>query len=842
MHHARVPRTIRRVGSYRIQLRQGMTFEGVTRLAGYLQALGISHGYLSPPFLARPGSTHGYDVCDPTRFDPSLGDEEAFERMAAALAASGIQLILDIVPNHMAADADANPRWRDVLASGQAARDAATFDIDWTAPARPELQGRILLPILDRPYGEAVRAGRIVPEPDAAVLRVGTVPLPLQAASVAEARAATVTPETLHQLLERQPYRLAHWRVANDDINYRRFFNIDHLVGVRVDDPVVFADTHTLIRRLVENGLVSGLRVDHIDGLADPRAYLARVNAWDWPADPFVLVEKILAPAEELRSDWYTAGTTGYEFLNAVTRLFVPRRERTRLESIYRRFVGRRRSFQAVSRSSRSFVLDRSFHADVDAMTERLLRVAEESWDTRDLTRHGLRRAVGLILGALEVYRTYVTPSGPGPEDEAVIQGACAHAAEAGIWVAELAFVRDLLLWPTTASRWAIARRFQQLSSALFAKAVEDTAFYRDNTLLALNEVGGQPSRSDSPTRAFHELNARRARGRPGLSATATHDTKLGEDARLRLAVLAAHPDEWDQLLARCHQRGRGTGAPSRQDQYRCYQALVAAWPPEAVAGRMPDGFQERLQEYLVKSAREAKQRTDWERPNEAYEGALSAFVKDLLADPEFLAHFRPFITRIGRATVVLSLAQLVLKLASPGMPDFYQGTEVWDHHLVDPDNRRPPDFAALATILTELDRDTARGRRQALDRWLEQWFDGRIKLFVMREGLLARQRDPDLFERGSYRVLGSASSSSNPTTAFVRSYGGRSAVAVVTRRVNAPSPGDLVLPRALRPGTYRDVFTHQELALVPGGTLSVSAVLAGCPVALLLGPVEVTA
>lgn len=848
--------------TYRIQLRQGVTFDTVAQLASHLAELGVSDCYLSPIFLARAGSKHGYDVCDMTMLDPALGGLAGFERMRQALRDHGLGLVLDIVPNHMATDPQRNRRWRDVLSHGQASVHAESFDIAWTPLGHPELHGRILLPILDRTYGEALEEGLLVVEEsdEGPRLNAGGMRLPLSGAPQ-EAGRLNGRPEDpasfgpLHDVLERQPYRLAWWRTSSDDLNYRRFFNIEHLIGVAVERSHVFDDTHQLIRALVAGGGISGLRVDHVDGLADPQGYLERLDALIEGHNCVIVVEKILSGDEQLPDAWPVWGTTGYEFLNAVTRLLVPGRTRPALRAAYERFTRDRRPFEATAAASRRLILDTVFVADVDLLVEGFHSLADSDWRTRDLTRRMLRHALVDLLVAFPVYRTYVDQGGASAVDRAVLEQALAAVQPATEpAVRALAFVRSILVAPPGSHHHlSITRRFQQLSSAVFAKAVEDTAFYRDNTLLALNEVGASPARADSAVRAFHRLNAdraKRSRG-PGLSATATHDTKLGEDARARLLALSHWLVEWRSRLdgwrtahRRYRRRVRGRLAPDRHDEYRFYQAVVAAWPPERLGEAPGPELISRLQQYLEKSAREARRWTTWEQPDTDYENAVRDFISAVLTDRTFLAGMMPLASEVARAAAVLSLTQVILKVTSPGAPDIYQGTEGWTCHLVDPDNREPPDFAALRAALASVQAGRV-DSSAVVDALLGTWRDGRIKLHVLSRALHARRANQELFGRGAYHPMRSGAGGRDPVVAFARTVADGGAIVVAVREPR-PFMADggwpvgnvwkdlkIRMPVGVPHGPYRDCVTGQSH--VVRGHLRVSEALRHCPVALLI-------
>lgn len=772
----------------RLQLHAGFTLDDACAALPYLARLGISHVYASPLLAARPGSVHGYDVIDPTRIDPERGGEPGFERFAAALRSHGLGLILDIVPNHMAASPD-NPWWRDVLTHGRASPHAAVFDIDWDATANP---GRVLLPILGRRYGEALRAGDIRLHRDPATGRpVVTIPghtLPVAAGTV-EAIDESIGPEALHGILERQHYRLAHWRVAASEINYRRFFDIDDLVAVRVEDPAVFDATHSRILGAVAAGQVQGLRIDHIDGLADPAGYLARLRqAVDAvrPGPFTIWVEKILAEGEDLPAGWPVEGTTGYEVANAIHALQVDPAAAGPIRAAYARFTGDQGSMADTIRNCRHAVIEGNLAAPFEALVDAIDRLAYAGWETRDLTRAALRQALAAVIEHLSAYRGY--RDGPTFGLDAAI----ARARDALPGPA-LDVVARLVSGRVPGDEAAlILQRFQQLTGAVAAKAVEDTAFYRHLPLASLNEVGGWPERFGIEPDDVHAIFARRRRDAPdALSSLSTHDHKRGADVRARLAALTELAPEWQSGLAAwsallaTHRGGSDDHpVPSRRHEHLFIQTVIGTWP----AGGPDAAYADRIAAYLLKAAREGKDETSWTDPDQAYEAGLERFVRTAL-DPTgpFPAAVASFAERVARIGAVNGLAQLAMQMTLPGVPDLYQGTEEWDLSLVDPDNRRPVAWDRLARQLDAIaEADPAE--------LAAAWPDGRIKHWLAARLLRLRRDDPALFARGDYAPVPVQGPAAAHVVAWRRSLDGRHLVVAVPRLVAGQLNGGLGL------------------------------------------------
>ncbi len=718
-------------------------------------------------------------------------------------------------------------------------------------------------------------------------------------------------PETfnaLHELLEAQPYRLAYWRTASHEINYRRFFDINQLAGLRMERAEVLRATHALILRLITERKISGLRIDHIDGLFDPKQYLERLQesvceqSTDEAASAgsryqaseggiaaskeetgrlgsqplYVVIEKILSAGEFLPEHWPVAGTSGYDFLNEVNGLFIARRNRRTSERVYRRFTGQRVAFDDLLYSCKKLIMDTSMASELSVLAGALDRLSEQDRRTRDFTLNSLREALREVVACFPVYRTYVTASGFTDTDREIIDAAIRRARrrnpamEASIFN----FLRSVLL-PEPGEgdadpRLQFAMKFQQYTGPVQAKGLEDTAFYRYNLLVSLNEVGGEPQRFGCSPADFHAANRRRRERWPGaMLATSTHDTKRGEDARARLNVLSELPVEWGRHLsvwARINAVNRsvvdGEFAPDRNCEYLYYQTLLGAWPTTRDAETPAPSFVTRVKEYMLKAIREAKLHTSWITTNDDYERAVIRFAERTLTGPSsrrFLPAFLPFQQRIARLGMINSLAQLVLKTASPGVPDFYQGTELWNLSLVDPDNRRPVDYAARRQLLGGmkdlLGEPVAQGvgdRRQAVAELLANWEDGRIKLFLTARALRVCKRFAALFLEGTYEPLEVDGERVEHVVAFARRHSDGAALAIAPRLASylitpeRPLPvgidtwgsTHLLLPQDLRARSYRNAFTGELLQPVTANRrhgLPLARVLQTCPVAMLI-------
>ena len=726
--------------TYRVQFHASFRFDHGAALADYLADLGISHLYASPIATARAGSTHGYDVVDPGQINPELGGEAGFRAMAATLRAKGIGIILDIVPNHMAVGGADNPWWLDVLEKGAASSFASYFDIDWR-PSDPTLAGKLHAPFLGLPYWEALTSGAIALESDgSAVIAHETHRFPLRAEDRAflagesdlVGRYDGRDPEgaaRLHTLLEQQHYRLAWWRTAADAINWRRFFDITELAGLRIEDPEVFDAVHALPLRLFKSGLIDGVRVDHVDGLADPSCYLRKLRSalWAGRATPgYLVVEKILAADEALPRSWGTDGTSGYDFMNEVSALLHDPLGKTPLTEYWTKIAGRPAAFADEALVARREILERTFPGQLDACATAFARLVAEDVAYRDITFGMIRRA---LLGLLIQFPTYRTYAGTFADGADYLRGA-AEAAKADIRDAH--DVIDLLVdWVLTSRSPDASRRFEQLSAPLAAKAVEDTAFYRYGRILSRNDVGFDPERFSQTPKSFLERITQRARHFPeAMLTTATHDHKRGEDVRARLAVLSEVPDEWTALVSGIE----GTSSVNPGDRYQILQTIVGAWPFDTA--RPGTDFADRIVEWSQKALREAKLRSSWAVPDDQYEQSCAEWIRHTLSDEVTRQTIAAFVARIAPAGVVNSLVQTLLRYTLPGVPDCYQGADLWDLTLVDPDNRRPVDYAARSPVAFWAEAPAL----------IADWRTGRIKQALISHLLALRHSDPAIF------------------------------------------------------------------------------------------------
>jgi (1->4)-alpha-D-glucan 1-alpha-D-glucosylmutase len=1035
--------------TYRLQFNHEFTFQDALALVPYLDELGVSDLYASPLLRARQDSAHGYDICDPTQFNPAIGSYEEFAALADALHARGMGLLFDAVPNHMGINDACNTWWLDVLENGRSSPFASFFDIDWH-PTKPELQDKILLPILEDQYGTVLESGKLRLAYDDGCLRVNHYRLMLPAAlesyaqvlescldrlhtaegslvaaggleatdplagpapafasgedgpalvelqsiltalknlpsrletaeqdrlaervrekevikrrlaalcnsepSMREALEATLAEfngqpgnpdsfDLLDRFLEAQVYRLAFWHVAGEEINYRRFFDINDLVAVRVQVPEVFQATHQFILRLLREGKVTGLRIDHPDGLWDPPAYFqrlqesfarammdrdqaaraaseqapspsaegkaqgkgdgaaletgnARARSSDGELPLYVVAEKILSEREPLPESWAVYGTTGYDFLGSVNNLFVHAGNGPAFESLYTEFIGRSTDLDDLIIQSKMLIMRDALASEINALSSELERIAERNRHYRDFTFNGITAALREVIACLPVYRTYINAvTGEVPDqDRKFVQMAMrtARRRRPGLADALFDFIHDTLLLRNLADFREEDRprlinfvmQFQQLTGTAMAKGVEDTVFYLYNRLASLNEVGSGPDQFGISVAQFHRDNGRRARRWPhSLLATTTHDTKRSEDVRARIDVLSELPETWRGALRRWSRLNQAKKtmvdeqpAPDRNDEYLLYQTLLGAWP-NADAGNGSAGargrwgalllpgdpsyveFGDRILAYMQKAAREAKAHTSWVDPDADYERALELFIRRVLdreKNGPFLRDLARIAARVAFFGQFNALSQVLLKMTSPGVPDIYQGQELWDYSLVDPDNRRPVDFVRRRALLTELKaraeqapdgplldlcRDLITGSR-----------DGRIKLFTTWRTLNYRRAHPQLFARGSYTPLEAQGAEADHLVAFARRAGAEKIVVLAPRLVlglindiGQPPVGQnvwgaswLALPGETPGTSYYQLFTGETLQLGARegqAGLALAEALGHFPVALL--------
>lgn len=864
--------------TYRIQFSLNFRFRDAEELVPYLHALGITHLYASPRFRARKGSLHGYDVADAGRVNSELGTEEEFQSLVNRLHNYGMGLMLDIVPNHMAAT-DENPWWMDLLENGRESGFASYFDIDWTAD--PLQRSRVLLPVLGDSYGKVLESQGLNLHYDdqGFFVRYYQMRFPIRPESYAQILSACLedlehsnepvngarrmlkhtcelfdelvsSSETgslrgnerrskiaelknelwelyrepgafqkaldhtirifngikgvrrsfdrLDRLLSLQAYRLVYWRRASEEINYRRFFDINELVGIRTDHPKVFEARHAPILRLMKEGAVDALRIDHIDGLRDPLGYLCTLRKRieeDGPVnegqrEPYMVVEKIISGSEVLPPEWPIAGTTGYDFVNAGNLLLVEPSGYRYLERLYQRLTGEESSFAETWYRTKKQVIEQLFGAEMRSLSARIARLASMDRKACDLPFVELQSALKEITASLSVYRTYVRDQRISKPDllqlERAIQAARERAPKDQNKRDAYSFFRRVFRrepdtiycsWP---EEWLeFMMRWQMFTGAAMAKGFEDTAFYTHTVLISLNEVGSDPIRAEQTfgLEAFHRFNDFRQRHWPEtMNATSTHDTKRSEDVRARIHVLSEIPQEWHTHFRRWSSWNRdktvtekGRTVPSLAEEFLIYQTLLGAWPLEEAE---VERFRERLLGFIVKAAREAKQFTSWLEPDEAYERALRQFVSQILDSSRarrFLANFRRFQSRIAFHGALNSLSQVLLKIAAPGNPDVYQGNELWDFSMTDPDNRRPIDFGKRAGFLENFQR--AAGESAQIASVLHNWTDGRIKLFLTNKALEFRRSHGELLAKGDYVPLYASSRMRRHVCAFMRTF-----------------------------------------------------------------------
>ena len=785
--------------TYRLQLHKAFTFADAQARLDYFAALGVSHLYLSPILAARAGSMHGYDVIDHRRINPELGGEAGFRDLANAAQAAGLGLIVDIVPNHMAVGGADNPCWLDVLEHGRASVHARMFDIDFDSPGA---DGKVLVPTLGEPYGKVLADGGLELVWDKALQKLaiayGPHRLPIRPEDYAEiggGDAATADlsrwrdPAALHELLERQHFRLAWWRTAGDLINWRRFFDVNELAGLRIEDAAVFDQVHAVTLGLYAEGLIDGVRIDHVDGLADPAAYLRRLRdrlealpdrrAAGPPRDgPYVVIEKILGRGESLPAEWPVEGTTGYDFMNQVSALQHDAGGEAELNRLWEELSGRSADFSVEEALARPEILNGAFAGQLAAGARAFAVAARQVLATRDLGEETLRRALAALISRLGVYRSYATGA-PREIEPAVRQALDAARLALPADRPGLDFIEQVLSgrWGEPVPRAEATRRLNQLSAPVAAKAVEDTAFYRYSRLISRNDVGFDAGRLAMPAAEFLCSGQARAETAPlAMLTTATHDHKRGEDVRARLAVLSELPGEWRAAVEHWFAIA-GDEAVAPDDAYATFQTLVGAWPLTLAADDRDglNAFTDRIVAWREKALREAKLRSSWAAPDVDYEAANRRWLKHLL-DPErsqdFLESMTRFVARIAPAGAINGLVQAAIRCTWPGVPDLYQGDELWDFSLVDPDNRRPVDYDLRARLLAEGARD---------------WTSGAVKQALIGRLLALRHHDPALFTHGAVAPLPTRGAKAAHVLAFDRRLDGwRVTVAVILQAASA--------------------------------------------------------
>ncbi|XGV98254.1 MAG: malto-oligosyltrehalose synthase [Leptolyngbya sp. BL-A-14] len=923
------------LSTYRIQFRKEYDFAAAKAIVPYLASLGVSDLYASPIFKARAGSSHGYDVVDPTQLNPELGSQEDFEALAIAIQQEQMGWLQDIVPNHMAYDSQ-NSWLMDVLENGPDSDSFDYFDIDWNH-LYEDIRERVLAPLLGDFYGNCLERGEIQLAYDESGLTVNyfSLRLPVRIESYvrfithnlghlakslgrrhpdfvkllgilyliknipAEAKgrerydqisfvkgllwelyeqnddvkeffSANVQsfngepgkPESfnlLDNLLGEQFYRLSFWKVGAEEINYRRFFTVNELISVKVEEIKVFHKTHSLIAQLVEDKKFTGLRIDHIDGLYHPVEYLNRLR--EKVGDVYITVEKILESSEALPDDWQVEGTSGYESLDYINGLFCDTSNEGAFDQFYTTFTGVTATYDRLAAEKKGLIIEKNLAGDVENLVQRLKRIAGQTRYGGDFTAYGLKRALSEILALFPVYRTYIASDSVSETDRHVIQEAIAAAKpQLPLLLRELEYIESILLREDEdylsdeqkAERLHFVMRMQQLTGPLMAKGIEDTLLYVYNRLLSLNEVGGNPSQFGLSPTQFHQFNQHKvAYWLHSMNTTSTHDTKRGEDVRARLNVLSEMPDEWATQVKGWAElnfgkkvRLGGRTIPDRNDEYFLYQTLVGSFPFDEA--EFPE-FVDRTKDYVIKAVREAKVHTAWLRPDSDYENGFSAFVEALLTPAEndgFISQFKLFQQEIAEYGMLNSLSQVLIKYAIPGVPDLYQGDEFWNLSFVDPDNRRPVDYEQRMKALDQI-KDRLTGDLSALiDDLFTTRVNGNIKLFLTYQLLQARKTFATLFQNGDYQPLNVTGVLKDHIIAFARAVDGQYAIAIAPRFfTRLVQPGErptaqtwqdtqIELPSGF-PTTWTNVITTQ--AVQAQGAIALSDVLQSFPVALLV-------
>jgi (1->4)-alpha-D-glucan 1-alpha-D-glucosylmutase len=863
------------VATYRIQLRSGIGFEQVVKTLAYLKELGISHLYFSPYFQAMPGSAHGYDVVDPTSVDSELGGEKSHAALCQKLQELQLGHVIDIVPNHMAISKGENPWWWDVLENGSSSRYATFFDVDWDFSG-DRWPNKVLLPVLGDQYGRVLANKQLtlshfeglfilhyenqlfpidpsslgellnraslasdsevlaflaescdrLPKPEPTNTKLTTVrdrdrrvildmlthlcqtDPKVRKAIDDEVAICNEDLELLHSLIERQNYRLSFWKTANRDLGYRRFFDIKDLAGIRVEDPEVFSVLHALPLAWIKKGWVQGLRIDHPDGLRYPTEYFQKLRGVC--PDTWIVAEKILTPPEELLRDWPINGTTGYDFIQLVGALFVDPSGKDALTALYQEITKEDKSFQNVVLECKNVVLTQILESELDRLTTLFIHICEKHRLYRDYTRRDLREAFVAVATCFPVYRSYVSPIAPTKNDPS-IEFAVHKAMEARPDLDSQLFelLKSILtLQERGQLEVELAMRFQQLTVSVMAKGCEDTAFYRYNRFVALNEVGGNPDSFGITLEAFYEQCRSREQQWPlSLLTTTTHDTKRSGDVRARLSLLSEIPGKWAASCLKwfSHNSKYHIGEyPDSNMEYLFYQTLLGAWPIS----------KERMHAYMEKAIREAKAFTSWTAPNDEYEQAVFHFINEVMQDEEFLKNFEGFVRDLILPGRINSLTQQLMKFMVPGVPDIYQGSEIWDLTLVDPDNRQAVDFERLYQLLKQMKNLTPQQIMDEMDLGLP-------KLWVVYN-CLAVQKE------GAFRPLYAIGKKKEHVVAFAR---GENAIAIAPRLIMGLDGGWEDTSITLPEGVWNNVLAQVKLS----GNIMLKDLLALFPVALLV-------
>lgn len=915
--------------TYRLQFNKEFTIKQATDLVEYLNDLGISHCYASPLLCCKKDSKHGYDIIDHSKLNHEVGTFQELAAYTKALRSYKMGLILDIVPNHMYIVDFANHWWNNILENGPSSPYADYFDIDWSA-GRESMHNKVLLPLLDQQYGEALenQVPQIIYKEGSFLVQLPNVflptdpsswlillepiseyvqeVLPLQHPDVQELESILtalkhlppITTKELDEIAERQrekeiikrrlcdlvnlnptifksithhlsslngikndphsvdrleeflkiqPYRLSFWRVANEEINYRRFFDVFEFAGIRMENPKVFEATHVLIFELIQKQLIDGIRIDHIDGLWNPEEYLKLFQArckrlLGKPEDFYVIVEKILIGNEKTPEEWLCEGTVGYDFLNQINQFYVCQTSRKNFQTIYRDYTGIHTKMRDEIYFCKNLILSVSMSSELNMLSHHLDKISQQHRNSRDLTVGSLKSALREIIACFPVYRSYIQSSRGiiHTEDQQTILHAIARAKlmNASTESSIFDFVKSILLQQHPAGitveqrieRENFVMRFQQLTGPVMAKGAEDTAYYRYYPLCSINEVGSDLNTFGISIETFHQQNLERAQHSPyTMTTTNTHDSKRSEDVRARINVLSETPEEWDQNIKhwmeinQVHKTEENSELiPDKNEEYLFYQTVVGTWPTQQMTVNEHQNYVNRIQAYMEKAIKEAKIHTSWINPNKKYEEDTHLFIQKVLeqnAENSFLDSLSNFISKIAPAGFLNSLSQLLLKTTSPGIPDFYQGSEIWDFNLVDPDNRHPVDFSKRTAFLNDLRIKNSNNLQQLIN----TLDDGKIKLFMTLRALEMRKKFSDVFLDGDYKPLNVEGNRKQNVIAFSRTYGKKNIIVISTRfflslldENGKIDPGTWIntcvqLPAELSSNSWMDVFSKQK-------------------------------
>lgn len=880
--------------TYRIQFSPYFTFGDALQLVTYLKELGISHVYSSPIMEAVPGSVHGYDVTDFSRIRQELGGEADFKKLNKTLRENGIGWVQDFVPNHMAMDTR-NPYIRDILEKGRGSPFAGFFDIDWDHPAFSG--GKLCLPFLEKPYYTELKSGSFsFGLGNGIVLMYKDIEIPVSRSSYQlllgsdlAAKALQMFQETedgsvlprpreyitdleemileisekleisgkdinlVDSVVSMQNYSLRYWRSTAYETNYRRFFAVNGLICLREEDPEVFGKVHEKLLSLIRSGDVDGIRIDHVDGLFNPEGYLR--NLREAAGDLYIIVEKILEQDESLNEDWPIQGTSGYDFLGRVTSLMCPVQNSHNLDTVYRDFSGYNYEESSIIYSSKLNAIDKLFPAVLDSITSSFWKGISKLPYGRDSTFHGMRDAIREILAHTPVYRTYITrgdPSGKGLTLlNSIIQVSRGFRPDLSSYFDAIEMF--ISQYNKLQDAGIAIQILQQYMPAILAKSVEDTLLFTYNRLISLNDVGINPFHAPNSVASFHDFNTSRMQNTPlSMNALSTHDTKLSEDIRARISVLSEIPLEWNKTVQYWHNTNsrysagnNGGLCPSKNEEYYIYQLLLGSYPfSDGEHGK----YKERLLGHLIKSIREAAVSTNWEKPDHSYEKQYTDFVNALLdhsLNAEFVEDFMRMHSLVSFHGFLNSITQKILQMTSPGIPDTYQGTEIWNFNFVDPDNRRKVNFRNIndlhRKVMTEFALD-----RGVVGRYLNEYADGRIKLLVTSVILNLRRNNPDLFLKGSYLPILVEGPFSDNLVAFSRSFGKVSLLVVVPRlttslgRMQLPvgksiwSGNFVIIPKTLS-GSFEDVFTGRVQKPVEGGRIEIGELFSDAPFSVMI-------